>query len=82
MNASNQETSTTDAAPDADPRIEPAAAAALVDAGQAIVLDVVGGTAWGRLDQAIHSAIRIPPNEFDRRWRELPRERTIIAYCT
>jgi rhodanese-related sulfurtransferase len=63
-------------------RIEPAAAAALVDAGQAIVVDVVGANAWGRLDRAIHGAIRIPPDEFDRRWRELPRERTIIAYCT
>jgi len=65
-----------------DVRIEPAAAAALVDAGQAIVVDVVSPIAWGRLDRAIHGAIRIPPKEFDTRWRELPRERTVVAYCT
>jgi rhodanese-related sulfurtransferase len=63
-------------------RIEPADAKARVDAGEAIILDVVAPMAWEQLDRAIHGAVRISPEEIGERWRELPRDRAIIAYGT
>ena len=63
-------------------RIDPADAKARVDAGEAIILDVVSPMAWEQLDRAIPRAVRIAPDELDERWGELPRERAIIAYCT
>jgi rhodanese-related sulfurtransferase len=63
-------------------RLSPAEAAAKIDAGEAIVLDVVSSSAWGSLGAAIPGAIRIPPEEIAQRWEELPREREIVAYCT
>ena len=63
-------------------RIDATDAQARVDAGEAIVLDVVSPLAWEQLDRAVHGAVRISPDELDERWQELPRERTIIAYCT
>jgi rhodanese-related sulfurtransferase len=63
-------------------RISPGEAKARADAGQAIVLDVVAPAAWEQLDVAIAGALRIPPDQLDRRLSELPRDRDIIAYCT
>jgi rhodanese-related sulfurtransferase len=63
-------------------RIDPAEASRRVDAGQAIILDVVSPMAWEQLDRAIQGAIRISPDELQQRWRELPQDREIIAYCT
>ncbi len=63
-------------------RIDPNEAKARVDAGDAIVLDVVSPLAWEQLDRAIQGAVRIPPDEIGERWGELPRERAIITYCT
>jgi rhodanese-related sulfurtransferase len=63
-------------------RIDPADARARVDAGEAIILDVVSPLAWEQLDRAVQGAIRIAPDEVDERWGELPRERAVIAYCT
>jgi rhodanese-related sulfurtransferase len=63
-------------------RISPAEAKARLDAGQALVLDVVSPPAWDELDVAIAGALRIPPEELEARLNELPREREIIAYCT
>jgi rhodanese-related sulfurtransferase len=61
-------------------RISPPEAVQKLDAGQAIVLDVVSSPVWRRLNEAIPGAIRIPPEEFLQRMGELPREREIIAY--
>ena len=63
-------------------RIDPAEAKARVDAGEAIILDVVSPMAWEQLDQAVQGAVRIAPDELSERWGELPRERAVIAYCT
>jgi len=63
-------------------RIEPADAKARVDAGEAIVLDVVAPHVWPQMHRAIAGAIRIDPSEIGERYQELPRERQIIAYCT
>lgn len=65
-----------------DLRIRPSEARARLDAGQAIILDVVTSAAWDQLDVAIRGAVRIAPEELDRRFRELPRDKEIIAYCT
>jgi rhodanese-related sulfurtransferase len=63
-------------------RIDPAAAKRRVDAGEAIILDVVSPAAWEQLDRSVQGAIRIPPDELGERLPELPRELAIIAYCT
>ena len=63
-------------------RIEPADAKERVDAGDAIILDVVSPMAWEQLDRVIQESVRLAPDELGERWGELPRERAIIAYCT
>jgi rhodanese-related sulfurtransferase len=66
----------------AGPRIEAAEAKAMVDAGEAIVLDVVASHVWPAMARTIQDSIRIPPEEIRERFGELPRAKTIIAYCT
>lgn len=63
-------------------RISPADAKARIEAGSAIMLDVVTPQAWDQIDVAIAGALRIPPDEFLSHLRELPTERDLIAYCT
>jgi rhodanese-related sulfurtransferase len=63
-------------------RIEPEAAKRMVDAGDAIVLDVVASGAWASLDVAVPGAVRIAPEEIATRWQELPQQKAIVAYCT
>jgi rhodanese-related sulfurtransferase len=63
-------------------RIGPAEAKKMVDAGEAIVLDVVESNTWRQMDVAIKDALRIDPEEVDDRLQELPTDRGIIAYCT
>ena len=65
-----------------DLRIDPGEAKRMLDAREAIVLDVVASGVWDALDVAVPGALRIAPEEIDRRWRELPREKAVIAYCT
>jgi rhodanese-related sulfurtransferase len=64
------------------PRIEPAEAKALVDSGQAIILDVVASHVWPAMARTIQGSIRIPPQEIEQRFSELARNKTIITYCT
>jgi rhodanese-related sulfurtransferase len=64
------------------PRIEAAEAKALVDAGEAVILDVVATHVWPAMTRSIEGAIRIPPDQIRERFGELPRDKTIIAYCT
>jgi rhodanese-related sulfurtransferase len=64
------------------PRIEAADANALVDAGEAIVLDVVASHVWPAMARTIQGSIRIPPEQIQERFGELPRDKTIIVYCT
>jgi rhodanese-related sulfurtransferase len=63
-------------------RISPADAKVRLDAGEALVLDVVSPAAWDHLDVAIPGALRIPPDELASHLVELPRDRDVIAYCT
>ena len=63
-------------------RINPTDAKARVDAGQAVVLDMVSPLAWDQIDVAIAGALRIPPDELRSHLNELPRDRDLIVYCT
>ena len=63
-------------------RISAAEAKRQVDAGAAIMLDVVAPGVWEQLDVAVPGAVRIPPDQVADRVGDLPRERTLIAYCT
>jgi len=63
-------------------RISPEDATALVASGEAVILDVVSSASYATMHEAIAGAIRIPPEELADRLDELPKSRTIIAYCT
>jgi rhodanese-related sulfurtransferase len=63
-------------------RISAADAKRLVDAGEAIILDVVAPGVWAELEVAVPAAVRIPPDQVAERLHELPRDRAIVAYCT
>ena len=65
-----------------DIRVDPAETKARVEAGEAIILDVVAPHVWPQMHRAIAGAIRIDPSEIEQRYHELPLERQIIAYCT
>lgn len=64
------------------PRIEIEAAKALVDTDEAMILDVVASHVWPSMARRISQSIRIPPEDIQTRYGELPRDKTIIAYCT
>jgi rhodanese-related sulfurtransferase len=64
------------------PRIEADQAKALVDAGEAVVVDAVASHVWPAMTRSIAGAIRIPPEDIPRRYAELPRDKAIIVYCT
>ena len=63
-------------------RIDSAEAKAKVDAGEAMILDVVAPHVWPQMQKAVAGAVRIDPSEIGERYEELPREKEIIAYCT
>ncbi len=64
------------------PRIDAAEAKAMADADEAVILDVVASHVWPSMTRTIPGSIRIPPEEIGKRYPELPRDKTIIAYCT
>ena len=64
------------------PRMEVAEAKAMVDVGEALILDVVASHIWPSMTRIIQGSIRIPPDEIGNRFGELPRDKTIVAYCT
>lgn len=66
----------------AGPRMEVAEAKAIVDAGEAVILDVVASHIWPSMTRTVEGSIRIPPEEIPKRLDELPRDKTIITYCT
>ena len=63
-------------------RMDVAQAHELLEQGRAVVLDVVSPAAWQELDVALPGALRIAPDQVAARFRELPNERAVIAYCT
>ena len=77
------------------PRIDPAAAKAKFEAGEAVPLDVTSSLVYPAVSHRIPGAIRVPPepiirglqgarpaSEILRHLESLPADREIIAYCT
>jgi rhodanese-related sulfurtransferase len=67
---------------DSELRIDVDQARAKLESGEAIALDVIQPAEWSRLHRAIKGAVRIPPLQIVHRFRELPQDCDIIAYCT
>ena len=65
-----------------DLRISPSDAAKRVESGNAILLDVVGESAWRSLREVPRGAVRIPPEEISSRLHEIPEGLAVIAFCT
>ena len=59
-----------------------AEAKAMVDAGEALILDVVASHVWPSMTRTIQGSVRMSPDEIGNRFGELPRDKAIIAYCT
>jgi len=54
----------------------------MVNAGEAVIIDVVASHVWPSMTRTIPGSIRIPPEEVSKRYPELPRDKMIVAYCT
>jgi rhodanese-related sulfurtransferase len=65
-----------------DVRISPSDAAKRVESGSAVLLDVVGESAWRSLREVPRGAMRIPPEQISSRLDEIPDGRAVIAFCT
>ena len=77
------------------PRIDPAAAKAKFDAGEAIAIDVTSSLVYPAVGHRIPGAIRIAPEpiirglqaarpaaEIAKHFESLPPDREVVAYCT
>jgi len=54
-----------------------------MDRGEAFTfIDTRNPTAWAEADRKLPGAIRIPADEVDQHLNEIPRDRTVITYCT
>jgi rhodanese-related sulfurtransferase len=45
-------------------------------------LDTRNPQAWGEAETKLPSAIRVPADEVEQHLDEIPRDRTVITYCT
>lgn len=64
-------------------RITPDEVKARMDRGEKFVfVDSRNDKAWAESDVKLPGAVRLPLKEAERRAGELPRDRTIITYCT
>ena len=45
-------------------------------------VDTRNPTAWGKSDQKLPNAIRVPADEVGQHLDEIPHDRAIITYCT
>jgi rhodanese-related sulfurtransferase len=52
------------------------------DEGNAVILDVVDPGSYEELDYQIKGAMRIDPREIDEAYTRLPKDRSVLAYCT
>jgi rhodanese-related sulfurtransferase len=54
-----------------------------MDRGEQLTfVDTRNPNAWGEADTKLPGAIRVPADELDRHLDEIPRDRTVITYCT
>jgi rhodanese-related sulfurtransferase len=52
------------------------------DENEATILDVVDPGAYEQLSHQIKGAIRIDPRKISEEYEKLPKDRTVLAYCT
>jgi rhodanese-related sulfurtransferase len=45
-------------------------------------LDTRNPQAWGESDKKLPGAIRVPADQVERHLKEIPRDRSVITYCT
>lgn len=45
-------------------------------------VDTRNPTAWAEADTRLPGAIRVPADEVEKHLEEIPRDRTVITYCT
>jgi rhodanese-related sulfurtransferase len=45
-------------------------------------LDVRNPNAWGEASTKLPSAIRVPSDKVEQHLNEIPRDRSVITYCT
>ena len=45
-------------------------------------IDTRNPTAWGEAKTKLPGAIRVPANEVEQHLNEIPRDRSVITYCT
>ena len=70
-------------ASDGVPRITNETLKAKIEKGEdIIILDVRAGMSYNDSSIKIKGALRIPPNEIEARYKELPMDKEIITYCT
>jgi rhodanese-related sulfurtransferase len=54
-----------------------------MDRGEAFTfVDTRNPKAWGEADTKLPGAIRVPANEVEQHLDEIPRDRSVITYCT
>ena len=54
-----------------------------MDRGESFTfLDTRNPTAWAEADTKLPGAIRVPADQVEEHLDEIPRDRTVIAYCT
>ena len=63
-------------------RISVAEAKAMLDRGEAVVLDTRSAESWGKAEAQIPGSIRVPPDAVAEHIDEIPRARTVVTYCT
>jgi rhodanese-related sulfurtransferase len=45
-------------------------------------VDTRNPTAWGQANKKLPGAIRVPADEVEKHFEEIPTDRTVITYCT
>ena len=65
------------------PRIEIEELKRKLDRGEPVfIIDTRSHAAWSGSDEKIPGAVRLHYNYLEQRLDEVPRDRTIVAYCT
>jgi rhodanese-related sulfurtransferase len=49
---------------------------------QLFFVDTRNPTAWGEAETKLPGAARVPADEVDKHLSDIPRDRTVITYCT
>jgi rhodanese-related sulfurtransferase len=65
------------------PRITPQEVKERLDRDDSVFfIDARNPTDWGQSDVKLPGAVRIPVQEMEQKMDQLPRDKTIVTYCT